>query len=452
MKGLRLLQRPMLHSGFCRSLVGMFAILVLLSGCAIDRLLNSSEPVEGSVIDPTAVKTREGGLRVYRAAMLGFTRAFVEVAYSTAIFTDELTAVDEFTNNSPTALDSRHVTILGLPGILNDLAYNNLHVARVNAAQAITLLQKFGSRQDSLLIGESYAVQAQAIVYLAEMFCNGVPLTQVPFDGGLEYTRGLSTNELFEAAVALFDTAILYANDSIRVSEFAKIGKGRALVNLGRYDEARDIVRDVQSSYLYSLSYTNATGGVPFWKGTDHQNQTIIEIINGEGGVGMDWIATDHAMQDPRVRVTATSPHRQQKLSGASLSVSVSKGVEARMIEAEALLQPPNSPSGDWLEPINIARATVGLAALEDPGTSTARIDLLFRERAFWFYHEGHRLADYRRLVRQYNRPVLTVYPNGPYTRGAWRILAYDANYVFSPPRGEEINNHLYSGCTDLQP
>lgn len=423
------------------------ALLMALSGCAIDRLLSSSDPVEGTVLDPSAVKTRDGAIRVHRSAMLGITAAFAQVSYHTAVFTDEMTA-DLISSNSvkPIYLDSRQLTAEGLPGILADRVYDELHITRVNATQAISLLQRYGRPQDSVLIGEAYAVQAQAIVFLGELFCSGIPLTQVPLEGGLQYTRGMSTVELFETAVALFDTAIAYANDSVRVSSFAKIGKGRALINLGLYDQARNTVESVQTSYQYSLRFSTVVSGVPLWSMAPSQT---VEVGDGEGGTGMDWITVP---QDPRVAVAASSPYRQLKLVGTSLSLPVAKGISARMMEAEALLQPPSAPSGDWLAPINSARATIGLDALTDPGTANSRVDLLFRERAFWFFLEGHRLADLRRLVRQYNRLPMTVYPTGVYSRGTWQTPAYEANYVFSPPRNEEERNHLYTGCIDRNP
>ena len=65
---------------------------------------------------------------------------------------------------------------------------------------------------------------------------------------------------------------------------------------------------------------------------------------------------------------------------------------------------------------LNGARATVpGLASLSDPGTPDARVDLTFRERAFWMFMTGHRLGDLRRLVRQYGRGSETVFPTGAY-------------------------------------
>lgn len=424
-------------------------LLISLSGCAIDRLLTSSDPVEGAVIDLSDVKTRNGAIRFHRSVMVALTSAFAQVSYFTAVFTDEMTKDLLSTTYDGAVLDARKQSSQILPGVLADNAYNALHIARVNAAQAITLLQRYGIGADSALIGEAYAAQAQTIVYLGEMFCSGIPLTRAPFDGGLEYTRGMSTAELFQTAAALFDTAIAYAGDSVRVASLAKIGKGRALMNLGLYDQALNVVRDVETSYTYSLRFSSATGGVTLWTITTAANPAIFEVGNGEGENGIDWTSTPG---DPRVPFSTSSPHRQQKVLGTSVLLPMAKGIEARMIEAEALLQPPNSPAGDWLGPINSARATVGLAALTDPGTADSRIDMVFNERAYWNFLEGHRLADYRRLVRQYERLPMNVYPYGIYTQGGWSVLAYENNYVFSPPRNEEERNHLYTGCIDLNP
>ena len=62
-------------------------------------------------------------------------------------------------------------------------------------------------------------------------------------------------------------------------------------------------------------------------------------------------------------------------------------GIEARLIEAEAALA--GNDVTTWLAKLNAARATVaGLAPLTDPGTATARVDLMFRERAYLAVHD----------------------------------------------------------------
>ena len=95
---------------------------------------------------------------------------------------------------------------------------------------------------------------------------------------------------------------------------------------------------------------------------------------------------------------------------------------------------------------MNEARSTLGgtLPALADPGTDDARVDLLFRERAFWMYFTSHRIGDLRRLVRQYGRAPETVWPSGNYFKGG--VYGTDQNL---PPAQAEKNNPGYTGCTD---
>jgi starch-binding outer membrane protein, SusD/RagB family len=93
----------------------------------------------------------------------------------------------------------------------------------------------------------------------------------------------------------------------------------------------------------------------------------------------------------------------------------VASGIQARLIETEAAL---NGGQGTaYLTTLNTLRASVGLAALTDPGTPTGRIDQFFSERAMWLFGTATRLGDMRRMVRQYNRPAAQVFPSGPYTR-----------------------------------
>ena len=66
-------------------------------------------------------------------------------------------------------------------------------------------------------------------------------------------------------------------------------------------------------------------------------------------------------------------------------------------------------------------------------GATTAREDLLFRERAFWFWGTAHRLGDLRRLVKDYKRAATSVYPNGPYFKGG----AYGTDVVLIPAQAE---------------
>lgn len=95
-----------------------------------------------------------------------------------------------------------------------------------------------------------------------------------------------------------------------------------------------------------------------------------------------------------------------------------------------------------------------GLAPLSDPAigktgqaATDARIDLLFRERAFWLYFTGHRQGDLRRLVRSpnaggYGRRQNRVYPTGLYHLD----LPYGTAVVFPIPSSERANPY-FAGC-----
>ena len=115
------------------------------------------------------------------------------------------------------------------------------------------------------------------------------------------------------------------------------------------------------------------------------------------------------------------------------------------MIEAEAQLRANNSAGA--LATINAARTTVtGLAPLLDAGTAAARVDQLFRERAFWMFGRGTRVGDLRRLVRQYQRPANTVFPVGNYHKGG----AYSADVNIPVPLQESNNPNVGTGGTCL--
>jgi hypothetical protein len=131
--------------------------------------------------------------------------------------------------------------------------------------------------------------------------------------------------------------------------------------------------------------------------------------------------------------------------AGAGAPTPLATGIEARLIEAEAALQ-ANNPT--WLTILNTLRASAispAMAPLTDPGSAAARVDLLFRERAFWLFGTGHRLGDLRRLIRQYGRQAETVFPTGVYRQGR----LYGPEVTVGIIRSTESRNPYYQGCLD---
>jgi hypothetical protein len=131
--------------------------------------------------------------------------------------------------------------------------------------------------------------------------------------------------------------------------------------------------------------------------------------------------------------------------------ITWASGIEARLYQAEAALQANNNdaaPTGTgWLGILNTLRATAitpAMAPLADPGNFSARVDLYFREKALWTFLTAKRMADLRRLVRQYGRTQDKVFPTGPYKDGN----EYGSEVVLELPVAE-LPNTNYKGCID---
>ena len=412
---------------------------------ASSNILNGDDPAEGTLIDPSDLRSYAGGLALYNSSLKMQQYTMNVVSEDVGAFTDELTI--DMTGGGNLAIDSRYAPQTNLN--VTSEAYRWLNRTRVSAGQAAEALLRYGPASARAKVGEAFAIEAQATLLLGEMYCSGVPLTRVLLAGDMQYTAALSTTAVLEQAVALFDSAYHYGKDSVPIATLAQVGKGRALLGLGRFAEAAAAVANVPTPAQYTSTYSTLADGVQFWTGP---RSNWYQVANGEGTNGLHWVAIPPATQDPRVPVSAAAPYRPLKYNGAASTIIMANGIQARMIEAEAQLQPANAPAGPWLATINAARATRGLVALDDPGTESGRVDLLFRERAFWFYQDGIRLGDLRRLARQYNRLPLQLFPTGLYPHPSVGTPSYGNQYVFTPSVDEGDLNPLYKGCLDKDP
>jgi hypothetical protein len=300
-------------------------------------------------------------------------------------------------------------------------------------------------------IGHLYALQGFAYAIIAENYCSGIPIANA--DDLNPKTDLLTTAQMYARALAYFDTAATTLGTTTADQPFRNavaVGRGRVLVDLARYDEAAAAVAAVPTSFSFVVSYsaTSVVNAIYDWmNGTLNYAPADKEGING-----MDYISA----RDPRVTVirnAAGAPTPRAGQDGAihftqtvfpvaSSPMPLATGVEARMIEAEAALKKGDATT--YLAKLNDARTTVsGLTPLTDPGSTTARENLLFRERAFWFWGTAHRLGDLRRLVKDYKRGAETVYPTGPYFKGG----AYGTDLVLIPAQAEK-NNPDFKGCS----
>jgi len=424
----------------------LIAAFALSTGCG---LLDTDQP---NIVEPGDVETEAGAQARRIGAIADF--AFAQDGDGTQfedghILLSGLMA-DEFvlSTTPPTEqeVDQRRVFVNN--STLFDL-FHNLHRARAAAQAAASALREFGADPDADPgIGEMQSLTGFTYIYFGESFCSGVPFSRLE---GEEVVFGdpQTTDQMFAAAVGQFDAALAepgtVAEESQEIAYLASVGKGRALLDRGLFTEAAAAVAAVPTQFQYLTEHAESPlrlQNAIFSYGAGF----LWSVSDSEGGAGLPF----RSAEDPRVPffdeetvgLDGTTPQfTLLKYPDAGASVVVADGIEARLIEAEALLQ-TDLPGMTVI--LNDLRAAQGLDPLAAPGTQEEGVDLLFSERAFWMFATGHRLGDMRRLIRQYGRAAETVFPSGTYIKGG----SYGSDVNLPIPQ-EEGNNPNSVGCLD---
>lgn len=474
------------------ALVALTASAVL-SSCSPEKLVGDA-PLPPDVPDPGQTHTPAGALAAYRGAILLFRTAVGGDANSmipvSGLLTDELRSGDLGQIGSVSSqmlIDSRFMPEYGGSGDDSTTAgevrmvYGLLQKARGQSRESRGALMAFIPGGSNAQQGHLDALEAYSDVYLADLFCSGIPLSTLDYGKDFTYKPGSATLDVYKTAVALFDSALTLAADSDRILNFARVGKGRALLAQGSYAEAEAAVSSVPDGFQYALLYDQSMSPGAI---NDFLNRSFayrdfslfnsgmeVTMVDDEGGNGLPYMASG----DPRTAWVDGGVNQfgrglfyptKYSLQGDG-PIVIASGVEARLIQAEAQL---HANEGSWLTTLNALRTdgtfdtqtdpnddsktdtlwhagsggVPGLAPLADPGTDDARVSLVFHERAYWLFLTGTRQGDLRRLIREYGRQPNHVYPTGLYP-GAFDTYGND---VTAPiPGDERISNPLFTGC-----
>lgn len=416
-------------------------------GCTV--LTEADAP---DVIQQPALENPSGAEVLRLGAIARFTTAFAGSADLTQVTASGLIADELFSASigSVTRVDQR-LLVDPVPAIY--YPYQGLQQAHVNALQAIDALQR-NSPTRRAQIGQLYAFTGFVETFLGENLCSGVPLSPV-VDGLPVVGEPKATVELFDGAVSKFDSAMVYAADSARFLNLARVGLGRVLLDAGRFDDAAAVVAGVPTTYVFATDHSASVQQNGFVAVVNTQKN--FTVADREGTNGLNFVTAS----DPRVPTSllgkgtdrVTDVYAFGRYSTASSPVVLASGVEARLIEAEAALHV--GATDRFLADLNALRADPAvrgsysipagaLSPLTQPASDAQRVDLLFRERAFWMFGTGHRHGDLRRLVRQYGRSVGSVFPSG-----AWKPGQTYGDDVTFPPDVGELNNPHYQRCAD---
>lgn len=444
------------------SISALSLLVMCISSCSLDNAVAVDDPDGNQQLDRKFIGSREGAISLYNEALGLLQKGVSATSQSVGLFTDELSSLSSIQGGISLDVDAR---IEGFDTYgrkyISLRSYDDLQRARILASHARQVFKRIEDFSLRHYIAASYALEAYSVLLLAENVCSGIPFSTVFFEGGIQYSSGLSTEESLQLAVTLFDSALGVTHDSIRITNLARIGRGRSYLGMGRLDSAALSVTSILDGYSFDITYTDntqggeAVGSHSFWT-TDRINEGIgwkgVQVVNNEGGKGLPWYVDPYDI-DPRLPVTVLSIDgslqfpsivRQEKFMGGTINFPLAKWVEARLIEVEYYL---SNDDPRWLTVLNSLREHIHLPPLSDPGSALLRVDILFRERAYWMFLEGVRLSDLRRKVRQYGRSQRDVYPSGVYTKSSGDIPFYGDAWVFAPSRDEFNYNTAYEGC-----
>jgi len=445
-------------SGWTRRTAAIATIAALSAvGCkSPDEFLQVTDP---DIINPANVASAAGADAVRLGALARLNTATTGgtadgIFLLGGLFADEYNNGDSFIARQE--IDQRIITIQN--NFLTD-ANRTLHRARLAGEQAIKLLKEYNPTGPAANVAEMYFVQAFVENIIAEHYCNGLIFSTV-VDGAEEYGEPITTQAAFARALAHADSGLALITGTtaadVKIKSVLQIMKGRILMNLNRYADAATAVAGVATSFQYQELQT-ATIVNQAW--SYNVSNRRYSVSTKEGTNGLDFATAN----DPRLPVCLggdnackaigvtlstrddlTSPIYVQRLWTTNAApVTIVSGVEARMIEAEAQLKAGQAAAS--LATLNAARATVtGLAPLTDPGTDAARVDQIFRERAFWMFSTGHRTGDLRRLIRQYGRAANSVFPTGGWHKGG----NYGTDVTIPVPQAEQNNPNLPASAT----
>ena len=438
-------------------LISVSVLVVLASSCNEITDTQLPDGVEG----PSTYNNRQGAIRLTQATQNKLSTAIRNYIIESGLLSDELGGA---------AFDMRSGQQIAFPP----------HQVRSLARLARGVIGKYVEGETSAWQARLLMYEGYAEILTADGWCSGVPLSTLDFEGDWTYKPGSTTDQIYEHAIILLDSADSRAKDSLQLVSAIRVLKARAYLALGRYADARQAVQGIVDDFQFDLRIA-FDAGVSRQAEIPQYDEFLIRasISDNEGKNGLPYLSSN----DPRTDavqlqssvggpgVLSFFPRKYLTVGDSSIFI-LSSGIESKLIIAETALHENNAQrmmvilntlrtSGSYT--IDTTELTEGgeridtlwhpggggvsgLRPLDTPVTFEAQRKLLFSERAAWLFLTGSRQGDLRRLVRKYGVNQAQVYPTGVYTAANGTLDVYGNDISFSLHSSEFINP-LFKGC-----
>ncbi len=411
------------------------ALGTVAAGCGDIFSLKQENP---SQLTAESVYTPANAQLMVNGVIADFECAFLRFVTGTAIFTDELT--DALQNTELYDLDRRTTQpnstyAGGCASVQNPGIYTSFSTARGVGDVAYDKLNGWTDAQVPnrvRLMGQVAAYTAYSLVLMGEAMCSAA--ISVPAESDIPGPE-ITPAQMYNEAITRFDKAITAATTAAdnTTLNLAKMGKARALQNLGNLAAAATEVAAIPATFVVnaSMDATNAR----------RQNLIFVHtVMNSYSSVDPSFrnLTLENGAPDPRVRVTdsgrngtaaSTRVWTADKYPAVTSPIPVTKYAEAQLIIAEARVA-ANDLAGAATA-INNARNSggrTGMPVYSATGQTAAQVlAQIIEERRREFFLEGHRLGDIRRFNLTLTPAVGAVYVQGGGTYGDQRCFPLPA-------------------------
>lgn len=372
------------------------ALAVGLTGCT-DEILDVQDP---DVVTPDQLQGPAGVPNKVAGMINDFREAYDSYVLYSGLLTDEFLLAGTF----PTRLEIDARRPNPNNGTIEGDIYTPLHVSVSTAGDNDSLFtaalddEAFSDIQGEVREGIALArlFGGYDRIFLGELFCQSIL-------GGPEgESSPKAPAARMEEAITVLESAIPAAQDAdltsspTDVATAARIGQARAMMFLGRYQEAAGMVTDVPDDFMFSMDYSANTP--PEENEVFGFNWGVGPAIRWTVGNGNDasrdnerypyydeW-ASQNLLIPPAAheRQAFGSPDRPVSIetvyggpnvaapNGKATSIPLATGWEARMIEAEAMLRNGQVQAAEDMVNEMLETPSVNPLLLTEPALSTA--------------------------------------------------------------------------------
>jgi tetratricopeptide (TPR) repeat protein len=239
---------------------------------------------------------------------------------------------------------------------------------------------------------------------------------------GEEYGEIVPDNKMYENAVTVLTKAIEIAQaaKSTKYEQFARAGRARAYLMLGKYNEALADAQAIPKGFQYDADFSDASF-VNWFVQVDHYTENKAAGLDSRRWSRVDTTSADgkdyyidkfSGQRDPRVQIVYRVSNRlgvdgvkkfysQNKYKVRGDDIPMTHWREMRLIEAEVYWKQGNFVQA--IAKMNEVRADpcsgcAALPGLVNPNTSAGVLDMLLEERFSTLFLEGHRANDLYRF------------------------------------------------------